>query len=439
MLSSNSFLGSDSSSMAAGPVTPLPSHTYQGTLVDGLAADTNPSSVFNDISALMGINPLETLAQEDIDMSFQEHLATKMPVSPWDTNLLSIDSDVSMEIELHHEPGAFDRLPILATPPSRSSSYTINTIFDSSPASASPSSSFFDASTSSSTTVSPDQIYPLTPSPRVLGAPFTTPVKRERSRGTHNSALPFYPSGQTLDDEEDSDELKWSTTATCGSSFPISRSSICCSGSLINKDLPTTPEPKESISNKRTTKARKPRKSASTGAANRGASSTCVSTSVVASSTWPCTMPGCKSRFRRSEHRKRHVYSVHSDTVFWCDFCLDTKKNPADVKPFNRKDNYKQHVYKTHFTPSAKGRTDRMIDKDGSFMMDVIIRYEIDYMLSDFLALQAKKETGNVNTGRRATSGGGGGKRAKGGVRKKTGRGGSGGSLIVIEEMMEDD
>ena len=448
MLSSNSFIGSDSSSITAGPLTPLSNHTYHGALVEGLATDTTPSSMpFSDVSALMGINPLETMAQEDVDMTFDEHLTNKIS-QPWDTNLLSIGSDVNMEIELHHDSGAFDRLPIMSTPPS-TNNFVSGANFDPSTPSTSSSSSIFGFSTSSATTVSPNEVYPLTPSSPILGAAFTTPVKRER-RSIRSSEIPFYSISQTVGGDENIEDI-WSITAVEGASehiqYPHGRFVIPPG----EKDLPFTPEPAVPTPTKRTTRTRKPR--VSLPYHNKKIT---PSSHTVPAPQYHCSILGCDKRFQRKEHCTRHEQTVwHKGSVgqgkpvpeprqLWCRFCLEAPKKHKEPTVFTRHDNLKQHVKQTHFTQSSKGRAARLVDKKGNYDFELIERYDFGPIWQEFMANKGKKgKKGKKNndldvvTDRDEASdtiysnASGGGRSSKGGLRKKTGRGGLNCSFIV--------
>ena len=450
VLSSNSFLGSDSSSIVGGPLTPLSNHTYHGTLVEGLATDTTPSSMpFSDVSALMGINPLETMAQEDIDMTFHEQLTTKMP-QPWDTNLLSIGSDVNMEIELHHDPGAFNRLSIMSTPPNNNN-FVTGANFDPSPPSASSSNSIFGFSTSSSTAVSPNQVYPLTPSSPILGAAFTTPVKRER-RNIRSSDLPFYTISQAVSGDEDSEDV-WSITAVEGASKPIQYPHGRFMIPPTERDMPMTPESTVPTPSKRTTRTRKSR----VIPANRSKKIT-PSSDRVPIPAHHCSIPGCDKRFQRKEHCTRHEQTVRhtgkpvpEPRQLWCPFCLEAPKKHKEPTAFTRHDNLKQHVKQTHFTQSSKGRATRLVDDKGNFDMELIERYDFGAIWRDFQANKGKKgKKGKKNSGfdmvadRNGASSttfrhasGGGGRTSKGGLRKKTDRGGLGRNFIVMDRIVE--
>jgi hypothetical protein len=63
-----------------------------------------------------------------------------------------------------------------------------------------------------------------------------------------------------------------------------------------------------------------------------------------------CPWPRCNREFKRSEHLKRHEFTVHhpNQEVFSCQFCKH---------PFNRKDNLKTHL-KLHTDPLKAKRTD---------------------------------------------------------------------------------
>jgi hypothetical protein len=63
-----------------------------------------------------------------------------------------------------------------------------------------------------------------------------------------------------------------------------------------------------------------------------------------------CPWPRCNREFKRSEHLKRHEFTVHhpNQEVFPCQFCKH---------PFNRKDNLKTHL-KLHTDPLKAKRTD---------------------------------------------------------------------------------
>jgi hypothetical protein len=63
-----------------------------------------------------------------------------------------------------------------------------------------------------------------------------------------------------------------------------------------------------------------------------------------------CPWPRCNRKFKRSEHLKRHEFTVHhpNQEVFPCQFCKH---------PFNRKDNLKSHL-KLHADPLKAKRTD---------------------------------------------------------------------------------
>ncbi|CAH6719762.1 hypothetical protein CLIB1444_02S15940 [[Candida] jaroonii] len=62
----------------------------------------------------------------------------------------------------------------------------------------------------------------------------------------------------------------------------------------------------------------------------------------------PFTCPDCPKQFKRSEHLKRHIRSVHSNVrPFHCKYC---------EKQFSRSDNLAQHL-KTHYRINANGTT----------------------------------------------------------------------------------
>ncbi|PWN49986.1 hypothetical protein IE53DRAFT_305830, partial [Violaceomyces palustris] len=53
---------------------------------------------------------------------------------------------------------------------------------------------------------------------------------------------------------------------------------------------------------------------------------------------YTCKVPGCGKCFKRSEHLKRHVRSIHTDDKpFMCPF-------PGCRKRFSRHDNLNQHA-----------------------------------------------------------------------------------------------
>ena len=62
-----------------------------------------------------------------------------------------------------------------------------------------------------------------------------------------------------------------------------------------------------------------------------------------------CNWPGCGKKFKRSEHLKRHEWTVHdpNQRIFPCQFCNH---------PFNRRDNLKSHI-KLHGDPVNTKRT----------------------------------------------------------------------------------
>ncbi|KAI1330617.1 hypothetical protein F5Y16DRAFT_339099 [Xylariaceae sp. FL0255] len=65
-----------------------------------------------------------------------------------------------------------------------------------------------------------------------------------------------------------------------------------------------------------------------------------------------CCYPGCESKpFKRQEHMKRHIDTVHSDRYVRCPFCKEGKP-----KKFNRQDNFRQHLG-LHTTKNT-GRTE---------------------------------------------------------------------------------
>ena len=63
----------------------------------------------------------------------------------------------------------------------------------------------------------------------------------------------------------------------------------------------------------------------------------------------------CGKRFKRKEHLKRHIKTVHKvqETIFQCDI-------PKCSKAFNRSDNLKQHIQKTHLKASPTSRNRRL-------------------------------------------------------------------------------
>ena len=74
-VSFNSFLGSDSSSLTASSIMPLPSHIYGKFLMSGFAPISSASiTSYNDVSPFMGINPLDVIGQQDVDMNSNIHI-----------------------------------------------------------------------------------------------------------------------------------------------------------------------------------------------------------------------------------------------------------------------------------------------------------------------------------------------------------------------------
>ncbi|KAJ2903417.1 uncharacterized protein MKZ38_009994 [Zalerion maritima] len=67
---------------------------------------------------------------------------------------------------------------------------------------------------------------------------------------------------------------------------------------------------------------------------------------------WKCTFPGCESNFKRQEHLKRHIRTIHveqpQEEMDSCVFCPKTFKN--------RPDNYRQHLT-LHADPKRSGET----------------------------------------------------------------------------------
>ncbi|KAL2159780.1 hypothetical protein VTH06DRAFT_1913 [Thermothelomyces fergusii] len=57
--------------------------------------------------------------------------------------------------------------------------------------------------------------------------------------------------------------------------------------------------------------------------------------SVELANTFRCPIEGCDKMYRRSEHMKRHIQSVHGQTRYSCDWCKHTT---------NRWDNLKAHI-----------------------------------------------------------------------------------------------
>ncbi|KAL2015151.1 hypothetical protein VTK56DRAFT_6194 [Thermocarpiscus australiensis] len=63
-----------------------------------------------------------------------------------------------------------------------------------------------------------------------------------------------------------------------------------------------------------------------------------------------CEVKDCKAGpFRRNEHLKRHIQSAHNGMLIPCKWCKD-----KDKKPFNRRDNWLQHL-RLHTLPRGKG------------------------------------------------------------------------------------
>lgn len=91
---------------------------------------------------------------------------------------------------------------------------------------------------------------------------------------------------------------------------------------------------------------------ASSSATTRSRRNSNASTSKPDSPTkiYTCTEPGCNKIFKRSEHLKRHLKSIHcEEKPFSCPF-------PKCDKKFSRSDNLAQHL-RIHRDPSDKART----------------------------------------------------------------------------------
>ncbi|KAI2784161.1 hypothetical protein F4815DRAFT_271113 [Daldinia loculata] len=89
----------------------------------------------------------------------------------------------------------------------------------------------------------------------------------------------------------------------------------------------------------------------------------------IAAATFKCNFPNCpKGPFKRQEHLKRHKNTKHADDIeaitIYCRFC---------DKPFNRRDNYRQHLRlhtrrksptrRTDYFPEAQALLDEEISK----------------------------------------------------------------------------
>ena len=366
--------------------------------MDCIAPDMTTTSIaYNDVSALMSVNPLESLGQGNFALALQDSLSDGTKISPnsWDGNLLSIRSDTALSIELHQHSNTFSAHPP-ATPHfnSSTSAYSTDAIFGgTTPPSASASASFMNSDPIvPSFTVSPNQIYPLTPSSPVLGEPFTTPIKREpdghlgfngksSTSPFKNSKLPQHPPSDfwTLANPNplpldfdflspksspppDSDH--WSHIAN-----PPSPAHSYLRSRPISSATPLTKQRRSRVNRRK-----QPTKTHYHSGQNGP-----IPVSLESTSTNVCKI--CSNRFKRSEHLTRHVDSVHDfNKDFPCPYCLEISLTPGKEtkeRHFNRADNLKQHIIKTHLTLSDKGRAKRLFDEDRKvWMVDEIKRFK---------------------------------------------------------------
>ncbi|KAI4150835.1 MAG: hypothetical protein LQ340_003877 [Diploschistes diacapsis] len=379
IVSSNSFLGSDSSVLTVGPMTPI-NHGHQGMYMEGLGAGPSVTGMsYSDVSAFMGINSLEALDQEDINMALQEPVDNKLSQLSWDTGSLSITNDMMLDIQLHHQGPDYSRVPP-STPQYNTSAPSTNANFETnSPHSTSCSSSFLAASVLPRTTVSPDQVYPLAPSPSSLGAPFTTPTKEERSN-KRTASIAHRQRKQDLVfedlDDKDRDDLIWPAVVNNpGDALRLARSPIQLppSNQLPQakkraKDAsspPPPPPPTSALPVNRKPRRTRCKRTPSSSPPRNAAKGPRITN--VGPAKFFCEL--CPSKFRRLEHRKRHFLSKHKDAIFPCIFCNELARTRPNcpLRIFNRNDNLNQHITKVHMKWAERARAERLQDQDGNF------------------------------------------------------------------------
>ncbi|MCJ1327178.1 hypothetical protein MMC10_003845 [Thelotrema lepadinum] len=253
-----------------------------------------------------------------------------------DPNLLSIDSDVYLNIELQYEAEVLDK--------SSESIISTDSNFTHVPF---PSSSSF-SSTSSITTLSPNAKNFLTASLPALGTPFTTPVKRKRH--SNDSDFPFYPVGHTIRGGTVFDDVNPTAVEGVPKHVPYPQSQYKMP--QAGKDLPETPE------------------------------KTTQSSDVTPRPQHVCSIPGCEKRFQLKVHRRRHETTVHRDPEFECSCCK---------RLFNRFDNLTAHVVKVHLTNARKGWKERLFNEDGTYDYISIALYGFLKILGDMQANETKK------------------------------------------------
>ncbi|KAI4146036.1 MAG: hypothetical protein LQ340_006064 [Diploschistes diacapsis] len=344
--------------------------------IEDVSADPSVMGMsYSDVPAFMGINSLGTLDQKDNNMALQEPVNTQLS---WDANSLSITNDMILNIQLHHQGPDYDYGRVLpSTPQYIAGALSTNANFETNlPHSTSCLSSFLTTSILPCTTVSSDQVYPPISSHSSLGAPFTTPIKKEKpDYRTASIAHRRRKQDFILEEVDDKDRDDLITVVNPGDLLGHPQSIQL----PLSNQLPQTNKRAKEASSPPPTSAlpvnHKPRRTrcqrTSSSSPPRNAAKG-PRTTIAGSVKFFCEL--CPSKFRRREHHKRHLSSVHKDKIFPCIFCNELARTRPNcpLKFFNRNDNLNQHIQNVHMKWAENGRTRRLQDQDGNFDEDKI-------------------------------------------------------------------